>query len=184
MTCAVEGDQWKSLPLEMSRQGVADFKALTQSSPRQPAIYVHVEETTRRVLRIGKAERGIHLRWTTARNGHLATFEWAMGWSDRYRPYAYKFPHYVLFFRLLAGMSTEVWFLTCDKSTVKVEEEQLIAQFYPVWEKFNSLCGMQGVREGEPRGQAVSARDFTDTALPRIERLRSKRLWPSCDSGD
>src|SRR5688572_28062359 len=104
MWCSVVAGQRESLPLDMSRQGVADFKALTQSAPDQPAVYVHIEIPMGRVLRVGKAEDGIHRRWTTARNGHLATFEWAMGWSERYQLYAPKFPQYVLFVRRLAGM--------------------------------------------------------------------------------
>src|SRR5437899_247324 len=111
---------WKSLTMEMSRQGVADFMRLTEYDPecKLPAVYVHVETPTGRVLRVGQTKAGIHRRWTTAPNGHLATFEWAMGWSERYRTYAPKFPKYMLFFWRLAGVTTEVWFLTCDKHTV------------------------------------------------------------------
>src|SRR2546428_13586516 len=109
MSWDVNTGRWESLPLVMSRQGVADFKTLTQSAPHQPAVYVHVEDPTGRVLRVGKAEGGIHRRWATARNGHLATFEWAMGWSDRYQLYAPKFPRYVLFLSRLAGMRTKHW---------------------------------------------------------------------------
>src|SRR5205809_631701 len=81
MTCFP--GRWESVPLEMSRGGIANFAMGTRRVSPQPAVYVHVELPTGRVLRVGKAETGVHRRWTASANGHLSTFEWAMGWSDR-----------------------------------------------------------------------------------------------------
>ncbi len=184
MICVVKGERWERVTLEMNPQGVADFRTLTQSASHQPAVYVHIEAPTRRVLRVGKAEGGLHRRWTTARNGHLATFEWAMGWSERYQPYAPKFPKYVLFFWRLAGMRTNLWFLTCEKPSVDDKEEDLIAEYGPIWEEFRRVCKAKGVRKGERLGRAVSGRDFTDPALPNLDGLQSRRLWPPCDKGE
>ena len=86
MTCDVECGRWESLPLLMSRRGVDAFKRLTEKTLRQPMVYVHVEMQSRGVLRIGKAEKGIHRRWATDPNGHFATFEWATTKSGPYGP--------------------------------------------------------------------------------------------------
>ncbi len=177
MTCDVESGRWDSLPLEMSRRGVDNFKRLTEKTPRQPMVYVHVEMPSRRVLRIGKAEHGIYRRWATDPNGHLATFKWATSKSGPYQGYAGKFPHYVLFFRLLDGMATRVWFLTCSKVTINFKEKELDHRYVPVWKTFLRLSREEGVRQGKRRGPAVSCCDFTDPALPTLEGLQSKRLW-------
>jgi len=107
-----------------------------------------------------------------------------MGWSDRYEGYADEFPEYVLFFRRLVGMQTELWLLTCDKSSVASDEKAVIIEYGPVWEEFKRQCRIHGVRKGEPLGQAVSRRDFTNPALPTLDGLQSKRQWAACDRGD
>lgn len=179
MASIIQAGRWEVLPLEMNRQGVAHFSALTKSAPRLPAVYVHVEMPTGRVLRVGHTKVGIHRRWTTSKNGHLATFEWAMGWSDRYGiDNANEFPHYILFFRRLAEMRTRLMFLTRDESFVEDEEDKLIAEYGPVWQEFLRMCNERGVRQGKSRGPAVTRCDFTDPALPKIDGLQSKRLWP------
>ncbi len=184
MTCVVNDRRWDSIPLEMSHQGVARFKVLTASVPRVPMVYAHVETETRQVLRIGKGVNGIHRRWTTDPNGHLSTFEWATKRRGPYRPYARKFPHYLLFFHLLHGMQTEVWFTAVDWAVIESEEKGFIKKYAPVWEQFLGLCNDRGVREDKPLGPAVSDCDFTNPSLPTLDGLQSTLLWPSCKKDD
>jgi hypothetical protein len=169
--------RWESLPLEMSRRGVDHFRALTLSAPRGPAVYVHVETPTKRVLRVGQTGDSIHGRWATSPKGHLSTFEWALDGTGSYRPHAPNFPEYVLFFYRLAGMQTWVWTLTCDRSRVTSKEDEIICEYGPIWEDFLRLCVARGVKRGKPGGQAVSRRDFSDPALPTLDGLKSKKLW-------
>lgn len=178
----VEARQWEWLPLEMTEHGIEAFAEKTRLLPRNPGVYVHVEAPTGRVFRIGRTLAGIHQRWTKSDMGHLATFEWAMRLNDRYRPYARKFPQYILFFHRLAGKTTIVWSMSCDGFTVDDIERRLIVAFEPIWEQFSILSGRQGVRQGKPLGQAVSTweYDFRDSNLPTIDSLQSKMPWPLC----
>jgi hypothetical protein len=176
-------ERWESLPLEMTRRGIQEFATLTEKAPRGPAVYAHVEVSTRRVLRVGQTGDSIHGRWTTSPKGHLSTIEWAMGWSDRYKAHAPNFPQYVLFFYRLAGVSTRVWYLICEESFVKETEDKVRDEYGPVWETFNRLCGVQGVRKGQPRGEAVSRCDFTDPNLPKLDGIQSQRLWSISNKG-
>ena len=182
----VEDGPWQSLPFEMTSDGMEEFKRLVATTPRAPMVYVHVECPGRRVLRIGGTNPGIHRRWGTAPDGHVSTFQWA---TTKTGPYgerhgkrreipAVEFPHYVLFFKRLERMTTRVWFLEWAERPLKRKEDALIRKYHPVWEQFFDRCNEQEVRQGLSRGPAVSACDFSDPALPRIDNLLSNLLWP------
>ena len=171
-------DSWKSFPLELTPSGLEQFKKLTNSDSRKPIVYVHVEDSTGRVLRIGLARKGIHDRWTQATNGHIATFEWSMAYSETYKGMASYFPQYVLFFYRLANMKTTVWTVTCTELSAKIVEKILISVFKPVWEQFNSLCRAAGVCTGRASASTISDRTYRSSRLPVLDGLQSGRPWP------
>jgi len=170
----------------MTLKGMVEFKRLVAMTPRLSMVYVQVECSSRQVLRIGKTNHGIHRRWGTAPDGHVSTFQWAatktgpygQGHGRQRKVPAKAFPHYVLFFKRLEGKSTCVWFLECADSPVQKKEYELRNKYGPVWEQFFERCNERKVREGQSRGPAVSACDFSDLELPGIDDLRSDLLWP------
>lgn len=174
----LSNDSWLSFPLEMTSEGIGQFKRETAIDSRNPIVYVHVESKTRRVLRIGYSSEGINYRWVRNTNGHIATLEWAMKLSDTYRGMAPRFPQYVLFFHRLIGLNTTVWTVSCAKDSARAVESTLVSEFEPVWEQFNSRCKSSGVRPGKNLSATVDDRTFADPLLPLLDGLDSCRPWP------
>lgn len=178
VTRILDDDSWKAYPLELSPDGVEQFKALTKSDTRKPIVYVHVETGTGRVLRIGYSSEGIYYRWAKNTNGHIATFEWALGLSQTYKGMASRFPQYVLFFHRLARMKTVVWTVVCCEQSAKDVESTLTDAFTPVWEQFNLRCRTAKVRPGQMGAFTIDDRTYGAPELPLLNDLRSSRVWP------
>jgi hypothetical protein len=105
-----------------------------------------------------------------------------MGWGNRYAPYAFKFPNYVLFFRRLANKRTVVFSLVCDATPASRVERLLIDGLGPVWEQFARSCRTAWVgKSGHVLNEAVCRRDFSDPALPDIDHMQSLYSWPLND---
>jgi hypothetical protein len=178
----LKDETWRAFPLDMTCEGLVRFAAVAKGASKEPTVYVHVETATGRVLRIGKAERGLYARWCQASNGHVATFEWAMGWSNRYKRYAAQFPNYVLFFRRIAHRPTTVWALVCEATPASRVERLLISGLGPVWEPFAKACRAVGIgRSGHALNDAVCSGDFSDPTLPDIDHMQSLHSWPLND---
>lgn len=168
---------WKSYELEMTENGITRFKAEAINATKEPVVYVHTEPDTGRVLRVGKSLSGILPRWITKADSHCSTFEWAMGWSERYRSKALSNPNYVLFFRRLFGLKTAVWTVNCCPLSYEAVEDLLINYYLPVWECFRDQCSEVGIRINGPLGNIGLDRQFDLAQLPAIEKLNSRLIW-------
>lgn len=168
---------WQAFELEMTKDGFERFAEVTAKAPTTPIVYVHVEQNSGRVLRIGKSLRGIRPRWLTKSDSHHSTFEWAMGWGSRYQKKSRTTANYVLFFWRLFGMKTEVWTIDCCPQSCEAIESLLIAHFEPVWEKFREECKQAGLSVDDPHGQIGINRQFDHPMLPTIDKSDSQLKW-------
>jgi hypothetical protein len=139
-------DHWQAFDLHMSPHGFDRLSnELNSLDQRTPQVYVHVCDEgvlKSKVLRIGKAESGINRRWIKDTNGHLSTFLWSIGKSEKYTyKNAIRYPVYLLFFASLFGLNTKLYVLTCQsgakgKGAARASEQALIACRPPIWESY------------------------------------------------
>jgi hypothetical protein len=163
-------DHWQTFDLHMTTLGFEGLSdKLNSFNQKSPQVYIHVcneGPLKNKVLRIGKAERGVYERWINDGNGHLNTFLWAVGKSEKYgHKNAIAYPKYLLFFASLFELKTKLCVLTCQpgnkgKGAARASEKALICQFPPMWEsykKYEKFGKNYAVLSGKDLDQEIHA---------------------------
>ncbi len=167
-------EKWLAHDLNLTKEGFQDF--LDKAPRGTPQVYVHVDEGTQTILRIGKAGDGIGKRWLD----HRRAFKHHL--KGNYD--AKRWPEYAWFFFLLRGRQTSVWTIdVLDTELLDSVENLAIAWWRPLWSFFQPFAKIalhSEVLDGSSRSLAIVGRQYTDprisVSLDFMEGVAGK--WP------
>lgn len=171
---------WQRIDLTMTRAG---FDQAARIAPeRRPGcghVYVHgVDHSDSGVasLRIGISRQGVVTRWFRSASGHRAAFmHHNCGCYN-----AHRYPHYALFFRLVAQAhrETSLYVADVEVDALRGVERRLITALDPVWERFKKET--KGVvREGTDIGVAVADHRYESAAGVALPKLPASAPLPT-----
>lgn len=133
--------EWDEFDLLMTEDGFSKCDSEMQSLKRQPQVYIHVGnqgKLTNKVPRIGVAKSGTYRRFITNNDGHMHTFFWSIGLSQKYtEERALDTSNYMIYFANLYGLKTKLYVLSCESyEKAREAEKAFISGLKPIWEKF------------------------------------------------
>ena len=167
-------EKWLAHDLDLTEEGFQEF--LDKAPRGTPQVYVHVDEGTQTILRIGKAKNGIGKRWSN----HRQAFQHHLKGNYDVEQY----PEYAWFFFLLRGRQTSVWTIDVQTELLASVENLAIAWWRPLWsffQPFAKIALQSEVLDGSSRLLAIVGRQYTDprisVSLDFMEGVAGK--WPS-----